>query len=175
MSGSRVCAWRWAERRRSSGWNTARSTMFGRSARLRRWRLIKDARERGCVTSAWFKVATGGRTGVICSCCSCCCGAIEGTRIGRQFDMNLIHHCAFWLLRCSRCQQMQVMPEVQRGMCVQGRDLRPGQCAHLRQRRLHGVRPLHREVPAAGPEPGQRPEQGRSSGCRYLEGEARGR
>jgi hypothetical protein len=40
-----------------------------------------DARERGCITTAWFKVATGGRTGVICSCCSCCCVGIEGMRI----------------------------------------------------------------------------------------------
>jgi Pyruvate/2-oxoacid:ferredoxin oxidoreductase delta subunit len=52
-------------------------------------RIIMDARERGCITAAWFKVATGGRTGVICSCCRCCCGGMEGTRIGQKFDRTL--------------------------------------------------------------------------------------
>jgi Pyruvate/2-oxoacid:ferredoxin oxidoreductase delta subunit len=51
--------------------------------------IVRDARERGCITTAWFKVATGGRTGVICSCCACCCGGMEGTRIGQRFDKTL--------------------------------------------------------------------------------------
>jgi len=46
--------------------------------------LLTAARARGCITAAWFKVATGARTGVICSCCSCCCGGIEGMRIARK-------------------------------------------------------------------------------------------
>jgi ferredoxin len=46
--------------------------------------IIRDARDRGCITTAWFKVATGGRTGVICSCCSCCCGGIEGMRLAKH-------------------------------------------------------------------------------------------
>jgi len=46
--------------------------------------LLNDARSRGCITAAWFKVATGARTGVICSCCSCCCGGLEGMRIARK-------------------------------------------------------------------------------------------
>ncbi len=44
-------------------------------------RILSEGRKRGNVLTAWFKVATGGRTGVICSCCSCCCGGIEGMRI----------------------------------------------------------------------------------------------
>ena len=53
-------------------------------------KIITEARERGCITTAWFKVATGGRTGVICSCCKCCCGGIEGTRIAQKFDKSLL-------------------------------------------------------------------------------------
>lgn len=44
---------------------------------------LREARERGNITTSFFKVATGGRTGVICSCCTCCCGALEGQRIGK--------------------------------------------------------------------------------------------
>ncbi len=51
--------------------------------------IIKDARERGCVTTAWFKVATGGTTGVICSCCSCCCVGIEGLQLGAMLDKGV--------------------------------------------------------------------------------------
>jgi len=43
--------------------------------------ILSQGRKKGNVLTAWFKVATGGRTGVICSCCSCCCGGIEGMRI----------------------------------------------------------------------------------------------
>jgi ferredoxin len=45
--------------------------------------IIRDARSRGCITTAWFKLASGGRTGVICSCCSCCCGGLEGMRLAK--------------------------------------------------------------------------------------------
>jgi NAD-dependent dihydropyrimidine dehydrogenase PreA subunit len=46
--------------------------------------IMNEAHEQGCITTAWFKVATGGRTGVICQCCTCCCGALEGDRIVKQ-------------------------------------------------------------------------------------------
>jgi len=46
--------------------------------------LLKDARSRGAITAAWFKVATGARTGVLCSCCSCCCRGLEGMRIASK-------------------------------------------------------------------------------------------
>jgi Pyruvate/2-oxoacid:ferredoxin oxidoreductase delta subunit len=44
---------------------------------------LRQGRERGHITTAWFKVATGGRTGVICSCCTCCCGGLHGMRLAR--------------------------------------------------------------------------------------------
>ncbi len=46
--------------------------------------LLREAHERGDITTAWFKVATGGRTGVICACCTCCCGALKGMRMAGQ-------------------------------------------------------------------------------------------
>jgi len=74
-------------------------------------KMIMDAREEGCITTAWFKVSTGGRTGVICSCCRCCCGGMEATRIGQKFDKTLsqlvpsgyvvVHHPA----RCKSCMK----------------------------------------------------------------------
>lgn len=67
-------------------------------------RVIEDARERGCITAAWFKVATGGRTGVICSCCRCCCGGMEGTRIGQKFDgaLSMIAPSGYSVIHDSR-------------------------------------------------------------------------
>jgi ferredoxin len=47
--------------------------------------ILKDAHERGNITTSWFKVATGGRTGVICSCCTCCCGGLQGMRLVKKF------------------------------------------------------------------------------------------
>jgi ferredoxin len=47
-------------------------------------RVVEESHRRGEITTAWFKVATGGRTGVICNCCSCCCGALEGMRLAKQ-------------------------------------------------------------------------------------------
>jgi len=43
--------------------------------------IIKSERDKGRITTAWFKVATGARTGVLCSCCKCCCGGLEGMRL----------------------------------------------------------------------------------------------
>jgi len=45
--------------------------------------LIGNEREKGRITTAWFKVETGARTGVLCNCCSCCCGGVEGMRLAR--------------------------------------------------------------------------------------------
>jgi Pyruvate/2-oxoacid:ferredoxin oxidoreductase delta subunit len=45
--------------------------------------IIAKKRDEGCITAAWFKVATGGRTGVICNCCDCCCGGLQGMRVVR--------------------------------------------------------------------------------------------
>lgn len=47
--------------------------------------ILRGSHQRGEVITAWLKVATGGRTGIICSCCSCCCGALEAMRVARTF------------------------------------------------------------------------------------------
>jgi Pyruvate/2-oxoacid:ferredoxin oxidoreductase delta subunit len=78
-------------------------------------KIIMDAHERGCITTAWFKVATGARTGVICSCCSCCCGGIEGMRIAQKFDKTLsniapsgysVMHDAKKCKMCKKCSEI---------------------------------------------------------------------
>jgi NAD-dependent dihydropyrimidine dehydrogenase PreA subunit len=46
--------------------------------------ILKNSHEAGWVITAWLKTETGGRTGVICSCCSCCCGGLEGMRLVSQ-------------------------------------------------------------------------------------------
>jgi len=51
-------------------------------------RIVREGRERGNITTAWFKVATGGRTGVICSCCTCCCGGLEGMRLAAKLKFG---------------------------------------------------------------------------------------
>lgn len=47
--------------------------------------ILRAAHERGNITTSWFKVATGGRTGIICSCCTCCCGGLQGMRLVKKF------------------------------------------------------------------------------------------
>lgn len=47
-------------------------------------KIMENAHEAGMVTTAWFKVATGGGAGVICQCCTCCCGAMEANRIVKK-------------------------------------------------------------------------------------------
>jgi Pyruvate/2-oxoacid:ferredoxin oxidoreductase delta subunit len=47
-------------------------------------KLLEDSARQKRVITAWLKTETGGRTGVICSCCSCCCGGIEGMRLARK-------------------------------------------------------------------------------------------
>lgn len=47
-------------------------------------RLLEESVRQERVIAAWLKTETGGRTGVICSCCSCCCGGIEGMKLARK-------------------------------------------------------------------------------------------
>lgn len=75
MAVGRTTAEFWLEHGRK--FNAKRITQAEALSRLR------EAHERGDITTAWFKVATGGRTGVICSCCTCCCGALQVTRIAQ--------------------------------------------------------------------------------------------
>jgi ferredoxin len=51
--------------------------------------LISSFRKRGHITQAFFKVATGGQTGVICNCCPNCCVSLEATRLARRWSKEL--------------------------------------------------------------------------------------
>lgn len=51
--------------------------------------IITRARATGHVTNAFLKVATGGITGVICSCCPKCCVEFKTTKLSRKFDKTL--------------------------------------------------------------------------------------
>ena len=51
--------------------------------------IIKKTRATGHVTNAFLKVATGGITGVICSCCPRCCVEFKSTRLSQKFDKNI--------------------------------------------------------------------------------------
>jgi len=51
--------------------------------------LIKDFRKRGHITQAFFKVATGGRTGIFCNCCPECCVSLEATKLAKKFNSSL--------------------------------------------------------------------------------------
>lgn len=46
--------------------------------------LLEEQQQRGRVFSVWFKDATGYRAGVLCSCCSCCCGGMEVEMLSRK-------------------------------------------------------------------------------------------
>lgn len=51
--------------------------------------IVKEFRQTGHVTQAFFKVATGGSTGVICNCRPGSCISLRASEITRQFDSSL--------------------------------------------------------------------------------------
>jgi NAD-dependent dihydropyrimidine dehydrogenase PreA subunit len=51
--------------------------------------IIKQARASGHITNAFLKVATGGITGVICSCCPKCCVEFKSTKLSQKFDKSI--------------------------------------------------------------------------------------
>jgi Fe-S-cluster-containing hydrogenase component 2 len=51
--------------------------------------LIKKFREKGYLTQAFFKVATGGSTGVICNCHIDNCVSLQASRFAQRFDPGL--------------------------------------------------------------------------------------
>lgn len=55
--------------------------------------LLRDFRKRGHITQAFFKVATGGRTGVICNCCPECCVSLEASRLLQRFRPTFNQSC----------------------------------------------------------------------------------
>jgi len=77
--------------------------------------IIHQYRERGHVTQAFFKVATGGCTGVICSCCPDCCAALRANIYLRQMESGLsmtaqsgyaIEHDAEKCTVCGKCAEV---------------------------------------------------------------------
>jgi len=50
-------------------------------------RLVEEERARGHIQTAWFKDATGGKTGVFCNCCPCCCAGMEAVRTARLLQV----------------------------------------------------------------------------------------
>jgi len=51
--------------------------------------LVKRFRTAGHITQAFFKVATGGSTGVICNCHPDSCVSLFGTRVAKKLDPTL--------------------------------------------------------------------------------------
>ncbi len=51
--------------------------------------LVRKFREKGYVTQAFFKVATGGSTGVICNCHIETCVSLQASRFARRFNSEL--------------------------------------------------------------------------------------
>jgi len=51
--------------------------------------IIKSLRKTGHITNAFLKVATGGLTGVICSCCPKCCVCMESSLLSKKIDNSL--------------------------------------------------------------------------------------
>jgi Pyruvate/2-oxoacid:ferredoxin oxidoreductase delta subunit len=51
--------------------------------------ILEVSANSGRIISAWLKTETGGRTGVICSCCPCCCGGIEGMKLARRLPGDI--------------------------------------------------------------------------------------
>jgi Pyruvate/2-oxoacid:ferredoxin oxidoreductase delta subunit len=48
--------------------------------------MIVRFREKGYLTQAFFKVATGGQTGVICNCHPDTCVSLQATKFAKKFD-----------------------------------------------------------------------------------------
>ncbi|MFZ5572385.1 MAG: ATP-binding protein [Thermodesulfobacteriota bacterium] len=77
--------------------------------------VIRRFRQQGHVTQAFFKVATGGSTGVICNCCPDCCVSLKATRYTRKIDSRLamnapsgysIRHDAGKCDLCGTCREV---------------------------------------------------------------------
>lgn len=71
--------------------------------------LIKDFRENGYLTQAFFKVATGGSTGIICNCHKDTCVSLKATEFARKFrkDFSMAadsgYSCSYDPEKCKAC------------------------------------------------------------------------
>ena len=74
--------------------------------------IVRRYRKKGHITQAFFKVATGGSTGVICNCCPDCCVSLKATAVARCLDPGLsmnapagyrVRYDAAWCTQCGKC------------------------------------------------------------------------
>ncbi len=71
--------------------------------------LVRTFRKNGYVTQAFFKVATGGSTGVLCNCRLDSCVSLQATLFARRFDPHLTmnadagYSCRCDDAACRRC------------------------------------------------------------------------
>lgn len=74
--------------------------------------LVKRFRATGHITQAFFKVATGGSTGVLCNCHPDSCVSLLGTRVAKKLDPSLsqsapsgyaVHHNPHTCALCREC------------------------------------------------------------------------
>jgi len=77
--------------------------------------LITKFRKAGYLTQAFFKVATGGSTGVICNCHPDTCVSLQASQYGKKFspDFNMNAHAGYMVERnpslcdtCSTCAEI---------------------------------------------------------------------
>jgi Fe-S-cluster-containing hydrogenase component 2 len=77
--------------------------------------LIKKFREKGYLTQAFFKVATGGSTGVICNCHIESCVSMQASRFAKKFDPSFsmsadsgycVQHNDSQCKKCGTCARM---------------------------------------------------------------------
>jgi len=77
--------------------------------------IINRFRKTGHITQAFFKVATGGNTGVICNCHPDTCVSLQATRLARRIDKSLsmtaesgysVRHNADLCSGCRKCEQI---------------------------------------------------------------------
>ena len=77
--------------------------------------IIQDFRQSGHINQAFFKVATGGSTGVICNCCPECCVSLQATMLTRKIDPALsqsapsgylVRHNSARCTRCGTCERI---------------------------------------------------------------------
>lgn len=73
--------------------------------------IVRNYRKKGHITQAFFKVATGGSTGVICNCCPECCVSLKATAAvhGLDPDLTMTAPAGYRVVhdtdRCSGCGQ----------------------------------------------------------------------
>jgi Pyruvate/2-oxoacid:ferredoxin oxidoreductase delta subunit len=73
--------------------------------------IVRHYRKKGHITQAFFKVATGGSTGVICNCCPHCCVSLKATAAAHGLDPGLTMNAPAGYRvvhdpgRCSGCGQ----------------------------------------------------------------------